>query len=373
MFTRKEQLLCKYCPPETSLVEDFQAGDLICSGCGLVMGDRVIDVGAEWRTFSNDTLLNKSRVGAEESVLYDGMDLSTMVGQSGPSPVAYDETGERKYRNKKFLSSTQRTLVSGFKEIAEMGEKLNATRPVIEGGQLIFKKIQSKQALKGRSNEAIGAACLYVAYRNAAVPRTFKEICAVAKANKRDIGKCYKVISKVIGEVISQPVLVSYIPRFAAQLSLVTATEKAAHALVERFEASSVLSGRSPATVIALALLLAKEKETILEKEEKLKIQKPRGSTESTVSLMPQLASLGAISKATGAAETTIKDAYLLVRGSGGLAFADFFPFTDITPSETEDSTEMLQQIDALKSESSTVNVIQTDMIDLVRITTETI
>ena len=29
-------------------------GDMICSMCGLVVGDRVIDVGSEWRTFSND-------------------------------------------------------------------------------------------------------------------------------------------------------------------------------------------------------------------------------------------------------------------------------------------------------------------------------
>ena len=27
---------------------------MICSMCGLVVGDRVIDVGSEWRTFSND-------------------------------------------------------------------------------------------------------------------------------------------------------------------------------------------------------------------------------------------------------------------------------------------------------------------------------
>ena len=103
MFTRKEQLSCKYCPTTTRLVEDLQAGDLVCTGCGLVCGDRIIDVGAEWRTFSNDTLLSKSRVGAEENVLYDGIDLSTMIGQTGASSVAYDEGGERKYRNKKFL------------------------------------------------------------------------------------------------------------------------------------------------------------------------------------------------------------------------------------------------------------------------------
>lgn len=191
---RRDQVRCNYCPDTVQIIEDFQAGDMICSGCGLVIVDRVIDVGAEWRTFSNDTMLNKSRVGAEENLLYDGMDLSTMIGQTGTSSaIVYTESGERKYRNKKFLNSSQRSMVSGFKEISEMAEKLNTTRPVIECGQAIFKKIQTKHALRGRSNESIAAACLYLAYRKNSVPRTFKEICAVAKANKRDIGKCYKV------------------------------------------------------------------------------------------------------------------------------------------------------------------------------------
>ena len=44
------------CPshPDANLIEDYHAGDMICSMCGLVVGDRVIDVGSEWRTFSND-------------------------------------------------------------------------------------------------------------------------------------------------------------------------------------------------------------------------------------------------------------------------------------------------------------------------------
>ena len=44
------------CPshPDAQLIEDHRAGDMICSACGLVVGDRVIDVGSEWRTFSNE-------------------------------------------------------------------------------------------------------------------------------------------------------------------------------------------------------------------------------------------------------------------------------------------------------------------------------
>ena len=39
---------------------------------------------------------------------------------------------------------------------------------------VIFKQVQESKALKGRSNDAIASACLYIACRQEAVPRTFK-------------------------------------------------------------------------------------------------------------------------------------------------------------------------------------------------------
>ena len=41
--------------PNSVLIEDHRAGDMICSMCGLVVGDRIVDVSSEWRTFANDT------------------------------------------------------------------------------------------------------------------------------------------------------------------------------------------------------------------------------------------------------------------------------------------------------------------------------
>lgn len=313
---RKDKICCNYCPDGVRLIEDCQAGDLVCSGCGLVIGDRVVDVGAEWRTFSNDTMLNKSRVGAEENILYDGMDLATVIGSTSSS-VAYDENGERKYRNKKYLSSSQRTLVCGFKEIAEMAEKLNTTRPVIESGQLIFKKIQTKQALKGRSNEAIAAACLYVAYRKDSVPRTFKEICAVSKASKRDIGKCYKVISKEIGEVVMHTSIADYIPRFVAHLNLSTRIENQARTIIETIDEIGILLGRSPTTIAALGIFLAIEREEIAKNGKADFLSDENSLTNRKI--------LKQISEVTGAAESTIRDVYQILRSQAADSFPDIF------------------------------------------------
>ena len=51
-------------------MDDYHAGDMVCSHCGLVVAERVIDVGSEWRTFSNDpNARDMSRVGAAENEL----------------------------------------------------------------------------------------------------------------------------------------------------------------------------------------------------------------------------------------------------------------------------------------------------------------
>ena len=67
--------------PEANLIEDHRAGDMICSECGLVVGDRVIDVGSEWRTFSNDKGgEDRSRVGGPENPMLGSSALSTILG-----------------------------------------------------------------------------------------------------------------------------------------------------------------------------------------------------------------------------------------------------------------------------------------------------
>lgn len=106
--------------PDAPLIEDYRAGDMICSECGLVVGDRVIDVGSEWRTFSNEKSgVDPSRVGGPgnllnaaillaviiilfningkmlfiaENPLLSGGDLSTMIGP-GTGSASFDSFG----------------------------------------------------------------------------------------------------------------------------------------------------------------------------------------------------------------------------------------------------------------------------------------
>ncbi|XP_017463148.1 PREDICTED: transcription initiation factor IIB-like, partial [Rhagoletis zephyria] len=276
MSFHTDKLRCPHCPPGTSLIDDPQAGDLICLGCGLVVGDRMIDVKAEWRTFSNERPYNRSRVGAEESPLYDGLDLPTMIsstchsgrtsqkmkvdcGSAGPGS-SHNGSSDRKIRTKKYLSTAQRNLVAGFKEIAEMAEKLKATRPVVESAQFLFKCAQSHNSVRCRPRDAVAAACLFFACRQHQVPRTFKEIGAVCagQASVKDIGRCFKLIRPLVTRKDSasensssnnnisrntvysssnqRPQLTDYVPRFCGHLALPLELEKQSSALLEKID-----------------------------------------------------------------------------------------------------------------------------------------
>jgi hypothetical protein len=62
---------------------DYAAGDLICKGCGLVLGDRIVDEHSEWRTFSNSdsTGADPNRVGGPSNPLLRDSGLSTIIGR----------------------------------------------------------------------------------------------------------------------------------------------------------------------------------------------------------------------------------------------------------------------------------------------------
>jgi hypothetical protein len=143
--------------PDAPLIEDHRAGDLICSDCGLVIGDRMIDVGSEWRTFSNDKdSKDMSRVGGVEDPTLEGADLTTSIGRA-TGAAGFDESGNPLYRNRNLVicfiffvfkmvknfhkfyeinilrlkeSAAEKAKRKADREIKEMAERLSADQSI---------------------------------------------------------------------------------------------------------------------------------------------------------------------------------------------------------------------------------------------------
>ena len=240
------------CPrhPGASLIEDYRAGDQICPECGLVVGDRVIDVGAEWRTFSSEAGgEDRSRVGPTENPLLSA-DLSTIIG---PSPAGANHSFSPQF-SRNSQSSSDRSLRTAFRTMADMADNINLSRSILEKANSLYKMVaEGKKA----NTEATAAACLYIACRQEDVPRTFKEIVAVSAVKKTKIQRCYQNILKNFNTEMKVRSAEDYLARFCGNLALSREVEILATRVASKVEEFNLLPGRSPLSVAAAAIYLA--------------------------------------------------------------------------------------------------------------------
>ena len=191
------RLICKDCkedPP--NLVEDFAAGDTICGSCGLVLGDRIVDTRSEWRTFTNDDQNNDdpSRVGDAANPLLNGSQLQTDISFTGLGSGRSRDLNRA--QNKSTHDKSTKTLLAAYKEIGAFCDGLSLPKNVSDTAKHLFKVVHDKGAFKGKSQETVIAGCIFIACRQCRVPRTFREIFALTRVPKPEIGRIFKSLEK---------------------------------------------------------------------------------------------------------------------------------------------------------------------------------
>ncbi|PKI31629.1 hypothetical protein CRG98_048011, partial [Punica granatum] len=142
----------------------------------------------------------------------------------------------------------------------------------------IYKKVEDQKSSRGRNQDALLAACLYIACRQEDKPRTVKEICSVANgATKKEIGRAKEYIVKQLGLEKGQS------RRFCSNVGMNNQAVKAAQEAVQKSEEFDIR--RSPISIAAAVIYII----TQLSDEKK---------------------PLRDISLATGVAEGTIRNSY---------------------------------------------------------------
>uniref|UniRef100_A0A5S6QII8 Transcription initiation factor IIB n=1 Tax=Trichuris muris TaxID=70415 RepID=A0A5S6QII8_TRIMR len=289
------------CPyhPDVELVEDHRAGDMICPCCGLVVGDRVVDVSSEWRSFSSDTnSKDPSRVGAPENHLLSGAFLSTSIA-NGPS----GDTGLANLQRKQMSSGQDRQLIQAFGIIREMAERIHLPKSIQDQANVLFKQVLDTKQLKGKNSEAVAAACLYIACRKEGVPRTFKEICAVSRMSKKEVGRCFKLIIRALETNLELITTSDFMSRFCGNLNLPQYVQTAATCIARKAVDMDLVSGRSPISIAAAAIYMASQ-----------------ASVEKR--------SAKDIGEVAGVAEVTIRQSYKLMLASAAQLFPTEFKFS---------------------------------------------
>jgi len=265
--------ICLECKTAEHVIGDYTQGYMVCQNCAVVCGDRFISEGTEWRSFS-DGPSNKSdpnRIGGPESSLMEHMGLSTVIGADMGSS---EEGGNlARWQNRGSIKSSHRNLLTAFRKTGQLATRLSLPQTIVERSNELFKRVDESKELKGRRTESILTACLFIACRQAGVPRTLKELCAVSEVMRRDVGRCFSKIIKLkiykksnpgqsnrdkkSSDVKMQaPSGSKFMERFCSSLNLSTAVTRAAEAVSDKVAQLAIAEGKRPETIAGGAIYL---------------------------------------------------------------------------------------------------------------------
>ena len=285
----KDLDLCTECGNK-NLISDDSRGEIICNNCGLVISQKIIDSGPEWRAFSSEEASRKVRVGAPTTLTLHDKGLSTMIGWKNKDAFGKVISPKMKaevYRLRKWHVRTRtnksidRNLAYAMNELDRFSSQLNLSKDLKESSAHIYRKMANKNLIRGRSIEAMLIASIYAACRLNFIPKTLDDFIEFACVDKKKIARCYRLIliELRINIQVSSPI--NFIPRFCAELNLSGSTQNRAAEILKLANKFRITAGKAPTGLAGAALYVAAIQEG--ERRTQKEISIAAGVTEATI------------------------------------------------------------------------------------------
>lgn len=266
--TKKEANTLYRCPEcgSTNVFRDERRGELICGTCGLIIDDKIIDKGPEWRAFSSEENNNRARTGSPLSLTIHDKGLSTTIDWKNQDANGKEISVRKRaelYRLRKWqirtiiYSSQSRNLSIAMSELERLSSQLGIPREAKETAALIYRKTLSKRLVRGRSIEGIVAASLYLACRIHKIPRSLDEIVIQARTNRKELGQSVRLILKEIDIHPPVPSAMDYIPKIGNSLGLSGKTIYTAIDIIKEAKKKGITAGKDPGGLAAASIYIA--------------------------------------------------------------------------------------------------------------------
>jgi transcription initiation factor TFIIB len=148
-----------------------------------------------FQTFANDEGDDPSRVGAASDPLMEGMEqLDTVISfRDGGSGIAREL---QRAASRSQSSRAERNLLTAFRDISNWCDQFSLPKTISDIAKQLYKRSDEEKLLRGKPLDAVIAACIFIACRQAHVPRTFREICNLTHVSKKTLGQCYKALEQ---------------------------------------------------------------------------------------------------------------------------------------------------------------------------------
>ncbi len=250
--------------PECSGINLFwnkEKGEIICKDCGLVVEEKMVDFGQEWREFDSESAARRRRTGAPMTYTQYDRGLGTEVGRKADLYQLGSKDRNKFFRLRKWQSristAIERNLKLALAELKRVSSYLKLPESVEEESAKIYTLAVQRGLVRGRSMESVVAGALYAACRRHDVPRTLDELSEASGIEKKEIGRTYRFVTRELGITILPSNPADYIARFASALKLNAETQSRAIEILEKAQKAELTSGRGPTGIAAAALYVS--------------------------------------------------------------------------------------------------------------------
>jgi len=263
---------CTVC--NSSLVDDADNGEIICSGCGIVMVEHMDDHGPEAKGSSLEDKMKLARATGQTSYSQHDLGITTEISIgttdfSGKKIKA--ETASQMHRLGKWqqrvrvTSSRDRRLANVLGRISEICQNSSLPKNVLETASIIYRSLDGKNIqVKGKSVDSISAAVVYMACKQCDVIRTLDEIlqniCSTKeiKSRIRLASRYYRILVMELGTVTAPVVTMDkYISKIANMTNTDTRVLRLALDISEKTKDRSLADGKAPNGIAAAYLYIA--------------------------------------------------------------------------------------------------------------------
>jgi transcription initiation factor TFIIB len=255
---------CSICNKANTTITDPNSGEIICSNCGMVISDKIEDsLHPERRMYSFEDEDKNVRTGAPSSLARHDMGLSTIIGRENKdaSGQKIDTAMRSKLERLRILDFRTRMRTSGdrnftraFGQLERLKEKLGLSDTIVEKAAYLYRKVQEKGLIRGRTVDSMLAAAVYSACREMETPRTIKDIAAKSNVKRKDVARSYRLLVFELGIRIPVVNPMKCVARVANKLSISEKTRHHALSMMEEVVIKKITAGKEPMGLAATVL-----------------------------------------------------------------------------------------------------------------------
>ncbi len=279
---------CPYCGADSKyFFTDSREGKIICTKCGTIISERIIDRGPEYRVFDSEDV-GKVRAGPPISPRALDLGVNTIITATGAEysagkvrdTILYHRLKKMDSRTK-MHNSQRRNFVKATRVLDKVTPILNLPGYVKNEAIKIYKYVLQNDLVKGRSVVPMIAGAVYIACRRHQIPHPLRQIAQAFNIKEKELGKSSRLLMKKVGIKVLPADPVSYVPQLCAKLGLPPKIQTLAMQIIEEAKKRNLAIGKDPkgtsAAAVYLACRLLKERQT------QRKLAESAGVTEVTV------------------------------------------------------------------------------------------